>query len=69
MSRAPSAQLMPTLNGLACAIETQNASIVCPDSVRPLRSVIVAEIMSGRRKPFSANSSSIETIPALAFRV
>ena len=51
MSRAPSAQLMPTLNGRACAIDTQNASIVCPDSVRPLRSVIVAEIISGRRTP------------------
>ena len=51
MSRAPSAQLMPTLNGRACAIETQNASIVCPDSVRPLRSVIVTEIISGSRTP------------------
>ena len=43
---------MPTLNGFACAIETQNASIVWPDSVRPLRSVIVTEIISGsRRRP------------------
>ena len=51
MSRAPSAQLMPTLNGLACAIDTQKASIVWPDSVRPLRSVIVTEIISGSRTP------------------
>ncbi len=49
MSRAPSAQLMPTLNGRACAIETQNASIVWPDSVRPLLSVTVTEIISGSR--------------------
>ena len=65
MSRAPSAQLMPTLNGRACAIDTQNASIVWPDSVRPLRSVIVAEIISGRRTPFSSNTSSIATMPGL----
>ena len=42
---------MPTLNGLACATDTQKASIVCPDSVRPLRSVMVTEIISGRRTP------------------
>ena len=56
MSRAPSAQLMPTLNGRACAIEVQNASIVWPDSVRPLRSVIVTEIISG-----SADAASPRT--------
>ena len=49
MSRAPSAQLMPTENGLACAIDTQNASIVWPDSVRPLRSVTVTEIITSGR--------------------
>ena len=72
MSRAPSAQLMPTLNGRACAIETQNASIVWPDSVRPLRSVIVTEIISGsrgRRRARSSNTSSIATIAAFAFSV
>ena len=65
MSRAPSAQLMPTLNGFACAIDTQNASIVWPDSVRPLRSVTVTEIISGSRTPFSSNTSSIATIAGL----
>ena len=69
MSLAPSAQLSPTLNGFACATDTQKASIVCPASVRPLRSVIVAEIINGRRTPFSSNTSSIATIPALTFRV
>ena len=58
MSLAPSAQLMPTLNGLACAIDTQNASMVCPDSVRPLRSVIVTEIISGSRSAFGVRRSS-----------
>ena len=60
---------MPTLNGRACAIDTQKASIVWPDSVRPLRSVIVTEIISGRRTPFSSNTSSIATIPAFALSV
>ena len=36
ISRAPSAQLMPTLNKSACETEIQNASTVCPESVRPL---------------------------------
>ena len=69
MSRAPSAQLTPTLNGLAWAMDTQNASIVWPESVRPLRSVTVTDIISGRRIPFSSNTSSIATIPALALSV
>src|SRR5207302_999560 len=81
---APSAQLTPTLNGLACAMETQKASIVCPDSVRPLRSVIVTEIISngrlsvvggrwsviaGLRSPSSTYSSSSATMAALALSV
>ncbi len=51
---APKAQFMPTENGRAWATEIQNASTVWPESVRPLASVIVPEIMSGRsRPPFS----------------
>ena len=49
ISCAPSAQFMPTTIGWACRTEFQNASIVCPDSVRPLRSTIVTEIHSGSR--------------------
>jgi hypothetical protein len=60
---------MPTLKGRACAIDVQKASIVCPDSVRPLRSVMVTEIISGRRTPSSANAFSTATMPALAFSV
>ena len=60
---------MPTLNGFACAIETQKASIVCPDRVRPLRSVTVTEIINGSRTAFSSKTSSIATMPALAFKV
>ena len=44
---APSAQLSPMVNGLACRTEYQNAVGVCPDSVRPLKSVIVPEIITG----------------------
>ena len=65
MSEAPSAQFTPTLNGSACATEIQNASIVCPDSVRPLRSVIVTEIMSGT----SGATSLAAAIAAFAFSV
>ena len=46
-SRAPSEQLTPTISGSACSIDAQNASIVCPLSVRPDRSTIVTEIQSG----------------------
>ena len=47
----------------------QNASIVCPESVRPLLSVIVTEIMMGRRAPRLSNTSSHATMAALAFSV
>src|SRR3989304_3263082 len=51
ISAAPRAQLTPTLNGSACATESQNASIVWPESVRPLRSGIVTEDRSGGPGP------------------
>ena len=35
------------MSGFTCAIEAQNASTVCPDSVRPLASVIVTETITG----------------------
>ncbi len=57
------------MSGLACAIETQNASIVCPESVRPLRSTIVPESQVGTRTRFSANTSSMAKIAALRFAV
>jgi hypothetical protein len=60
---------MPTANGLACAIEVWKASMVWPESVRPLRSVIVTEIITGSRTPRSSNTSSIATSAALALRV
>ena len=60
---------MPTEKGRAWAIETQKASIVCPESVRPLRSVIVTEISSGTAAPRSSNTSRMAAIAALAFNV
>ena len=47
ISFAPSEQLTPTISGFASSIEVQNASTVCPESVRPERSTIVTEIQSG----------------------
>ena len=41
ISSGPSAQFRPTLSGRRATTEFQNASTVCPVSVRPLRSVIV----------------------------
>ena len=51
ISAAPSAQLRPTASGRTWRTEFQNASGVCPDSVRPDASVIVPDTMSGRRRP------------------
>ena len=48
---APSAQFRPIASGRAWRTEFQNASVVCPDSVRPEASVIVPEMMSGRSTP------------------
>ena len=39
-----------TLSALAWDTEFQKASINCPDSVRPLRSVIVTDTMMGMRR-------------------
>jgi hypothetical protein len=65
ISFAPSEQLTPTISGFACSTASQNASSVCPESVRPERSTIVTEIQSGS----SGASSSAATRPAFAFSV
>ena len=57
ISRAPRAQLRPTDAGFTCASEFQNASGVWPDSVRPERSVIVPESITGSSTPVFANAS------------
>ena len=44
---APNAQLKPTENKGICDTEIKNASAVCPDSVRPLASVIVPLTITG----------------------
>ena len=69
IASAPSAQFRPMVNGRACRTECQKAVGVCPDSVRPDRSVIVPEIIIGSRTPFSAKTSSQAKIAALAFSV
>ena len=62
ISVAPSAQLTPTSSGSACWTESQNASTVCPERVRPLLSTAVKESQSG----ISGASSSAATIAAFA---
>ena len=57
--------MTPTISGSACSTEAQNASIVWPESVRPERSTIVAEIQSGT----SGAVSRAATIAAFAFSV
>jgi hypothetical protein len=47
MALAPSAQLRPIENGREWRTECQNAVGVWPERVRPERSVMVPEIMSG----------------------
>ncbi len=66
---APSAQLKPIESGRAWRTEFQNASGVWPDSVRPEASVIVPEIMTGRRSPHSSKNSSMAKSAAFAFSV
>ena len=66
---APSAQLKPMESGRAWRTEFQNASAVCPESVRPDASVIVPEIMSGSRTPALSKYSSIAKSAALALSV
>ena len=59
ISRAPSAQLRPIVKGLAWRSEYQKAAGVWPESVRPDRSVIVPEIMTGNRSPLASKTSSM----------
>ncbi len=66
---APRAQLKPMERGRAWRTEFQNASGVCPESVRPEASVIVPEIMIGRRSPERSKCSSIAKSAALALSV
>ena len=48
----PSAQLRPTASSSgACITEYQNASVVCPTSVRPLWSTTVPESITGMPEP------------------
>ena len=65
ISVAPSEQLTPTMNGSACSIETQNASEVWPERLRPLLSTAVNEIQSGS----SGATAFAATIAAFAFSV
>ncbi len=50
-------------------MDTQNASTVCPESVRPLRSAIVTEIISGTREPRASKTSAMATSAAFALSV
>ena len=53
ISRGPSEQFKPTPSKPACEMEFQNASIVCPDCVRPLRST-KSDAMTGTCRPASS---------------
>ena len=68
-SVAPSAQLRPTTSGRTWRTLFQNASVVWPERVRPLASVMVPEIQTGQRRPCSSKSVSRAKIAALALRV
>ena len=69
ISAAPRAQFSPIEIGFACRTEYQKASVVCPDRVRPERSVIVPDIIIGRLSPWLSNNSSNAKMQALAFNV
>ncbi len=61
--------MSPISSGLTWRTECQNASVTCPDSVRPDASVIVPEMMTGQRRPYSSNTVSTAKIAALALSV
>ncbi len=65
ISVAPSEQLTPTISGRACSTESQNASDVWPERLRPLRSIAVNDSQSGR----SGAVSSAAAIAAFALSV
>ena len=69
ISAAPSEQLMPTASGRTCRTEFQNASVVCPDSVRPEASVIVPDTITGKRRPHRSKQDSSANSAALPFSV
>ena len=57
--------MTPTINGRACSTDTQNASAVWPERLRPLRSIAVNESQSGN----SGATSAAATMAALALSV
>ena len=69
ISSAPSAQFRPTEKGRAWLIETQKASGVWPVRVRPDRSVMVPEIISGGTSSPSSARLSMAKSAALALSV
>ena len=69
MSAPPSAQLRPMVSGSAWRTDCQNAPTVWPDSVRPDRSVMVPDTMSGVVTPVSAASRRAAQIAAFALSV
>ena len=58
ISCGPSAQLMPTLSRSIFDTVFQYASTVCPESVRPLLSVMVNDSITGSRRPSELNNDS-----------
>ena len=66
---APKAQLKPILNKGIWEIEFKKASVVCPERVLPLSSVIVPDTIIGNLFPIFSKTSSIPNNAALQFRV
>ena len=52
--RPADAQLRPIVSGAAWRTDCQKAATVCPESVRPERSVIVPDTINGVAAPVSA---------------
>ena len=61
--------MIPTLSMSKCETECQNASMVWPESVRPALSMIVPEIMTGRRTSLSSKYLSMANRHAFMFSV
>ena len=70
MSSAPKEQLRPTLKMFSsCCTDARKASRVCPESVRPLASVMVTLSITGISLPVATLTLLAAARAALALRV
>src|SRR3546814_4004666 len=67
---APNEQLSPIVTGRACRTACQNASTVCPERLRPDRSVSVIDSITGTSRPRSEeHTSELQSLMRISYAV